>query len=58
MKVVEESMPFPGEPGVLIGREGDVFDLETKFLGDDNILRLHGAPGVGALYLPPIRKIE
>lgn len=46
-KVVEEKFQTEAEFGNLVGREGDIFDIESRFLGDHNILRLHGAPGVG-----------
>ncbi|TGZ78890.1 hypothetical protein EX30DRAFT_123826 [Ascodesmis nigricans] len=36
---------FPGNE--MLGRDGDIFEMETRILMENNILRLQGVPGVG-----------
>jgi hypothetical protein len=35
--------------GEMVGRDGDIFDVETQFLIEKNILRITGAAGIGEL---------
>lgn len=31
----------------MLGRDGDIFELETRFLMENNVIRLQGVPGAG-----------
>lgn len=41
---------IPG--GEMLGRDGDIFELETRFLMEDNVIRLGGVPGSGRFPAP------
>lgn len=44
--------------GEMVGRDGDIFDMETRFLMESNILQLLGAPGIGMLQRPEDEEVR